>query len=96
MSANLPKLDSRYGAPMGRANTLPHDFAGIIFLSAVRINGSGYDSGGAYWGLGQPLFQAAAHGADGAATDQAAYFRARDRKAALQRARDNWPAAKVR
>lgn len=54
------QVSSRYGAPMGR-HTGP-DFldveSGKIYLRRVRINSGGYDSGGAYWGLGQPLYLA--------------------------------------
>ena len=53
-------VSSRYGAPMGRhgdslsaLQILPSDPP--FTLQRVRLNG-GYDSGGAYWGAGQPLF----------------------------------------
>lgn len=32
--------------------------SGRVHLARVRINQGGYDSGGAYWGIGQPLFVA--------------------------------------
>lgn len=53
-------VSCKYGAPMGR-RTVP-DFldadAGRIYLRRVAINSGGYDRGGAYWGIGQPLWLA--------------------------------------
>jgi hypothetical protein len=55
-----PPVNCRYGAPMGRY-TGP-DFldvdAGKIHLQRVRLDSGGYDSGGAYWGRGTPLWYA--------------------------------------
>ena len=56
-----PEVNARYGAPMGRKSD---HLEGLIITEAdprftlrrVRINSGGYDSGGAYWGLGEPLF----------------------------------------
>ena len=52
MSKQFSTVSSRYGAPMGRAtvpvlNTAPRS----VRLFAVRLDGGGYDDGGAYWGL---------------------------------------------
>lgn len=53
-------VNCKYGAQMGRY-TGP-DFldvsAGKISLQRVLLNSGGYDRGGAYWGLGQPLWLA--------------------------------------
>jgi hypothetical protein len=48
------KVSSKYGAPMGRHESL----LGVerIRLFRVRLNSGGYDDGGAYWGLGVPLW----------------------------------------
>ena len=60
---SFPKLrdvSSRYGAPMGRRTARAFD-AELPFkfhLVRVRINSGGYDSGGAYWGRGEPLYWA--------------------------------------
>lgn len=55
-------VSSKYGAPMGRASYAARDAdaPGVARLSLqrVRINSGGYDSGGAYWGLGEPLYVA--------------------------------------
>lgn len=47
------------GSQMGRATLLP-DLAGPMRLRLVRvrIDSGGYDSGGAYWGIGSPLYRA--------------------------------------
>lgn len=53
-----PPVNSRYGAPMGR-HTGPDWLdveSGKIHLQRVRLDSSGYDSGGAYWGHGTPLW----------------------------------------
>ncbi|WP_145960510.1 hypothetical protein [Novosphingobium meiothermophilum] len=54
-----PHVDCRYGAPMGRRSTrtgdvLPSDPP--LYLRRVYLDNGGYDPGGAYWGLGQPLY----------------------------------------
>jgi hypothetical protein len=54
-------VSSKYGAPMGRRSSYKHRAAGSrpkLSLQRVRLNSGGYDSGGAYWGLGKPLYVA--------------------------------------
>lgn len=53
---------SPYGAQIGRReyNGIPEN---KIRVFRVRIDAGGYDGGGAYWGLGKPLF-CATDGAD--------------------------------
>ena len=48
----LEKLDCSRGAPMGRPNIYPTDRNTHIKLSLqkVKVDGGGYDKGGAYWG----------------------------------------------
>ena len=78
MQTFITPVSSTYGAPMGRY-TGP-DFldvdAGPLYLRRVRINSDGYDSGGAYWGLGAPLWECMDQDGNGRV------FRARDRDAA--------------
>ena len=55
--------DRKRGAGLGRPTrrgdpTLQWRF----FLRCVPVNRSGYDSGGAYWGIGAPLYWYAAYG----------------------------------
>jgi hypothetical protein len=61
---------NRYGAAMGRnpwapsgavgapvdERFLPADTADHLYLRRVRLDSSGYDQGGAYWGHGTPLY----------------------------------------
>lgn len=73
-----PHVSGRYGAPLGRrsATFANLDPAKRIQLFHVPLNGGGYDRGGAYWGLGAPLWCAMDH------EGETAFFRARDRAAA--------------
>lgn len=87
----LPDVSSRYGAPMGRRSgtCINLDPAERISLQRVRLNSGGYDSGGAYWGLGAPLWCAMDH------TGETVFLRARNRLAAKAhiRAEHDMPAA---
>lgn len=83
-----PDVSSRYGAPMGRKSD---HLEGLIVsetdtrftLRRVPINNGGYDSGGAYWGLGEPLFWWSITITEGDAVDECSGFmRARNRAAA--------------
>lgn len=85
-----PDVSSKYGAPMGR-HTGPNYLetaAGPWRLVRIRINSGGYDSGGAYWGLGQPLFYV--EDQDG----NSKFFRASNRDAAKAELIADWPGAK--
>lgn len=55
MQTFLSKIDCKYGAPMGRASYGP-TLSGKVRLERVYLNSGGYDSGGAYWGTGAPLY----------------------------------------
>lgn len=55
----LAKLDCKYGAPMGRGQILPVDSLAVDWkcnAQRVTLDTGGYDRGGAYWGIGAPLF----------------------------------------
>jgi len=71
----LSKVNGTYGAPMGRF-TGPDYLYGKVRLEKVRLNQSGYDSGGAYWGSGMQLW----HAEDSDGNEQ--FFRAPTREAA--------------
>ena len=75
----IADVSSRYGAPMGRRGDTRNPPAGKVkvALRRIRINAQGYDAGGAYWGVGAPLYWAGTESGD-----WEAYFRARDREAA--------------
>lgn len=53
----LEEVGGRYGAPMGRPGAHPGDDPHCrLYVGRVRLDRGGYDSGGAYWGLGEPLW----------------------------------------
>lgn len=67
MGKQFARVNSQYGAPMGRREFGPMpDHGRKIRIFRVRIDSGGYDDGGAYWGAGKPLF---------CATDNADYRR---------------------
>lgn len=88
MTNPTPDVNCRYGAPLGRP-TRNQDCVGKVTLRKIRLNRGGYDPGGAYWGIGQPLYWA---GDESGALDL--FFRAPSRAAAKQHVLDLWPEAK--
>lgn len=73
-----PRVSAAYGAPMGRSVGHPGDeIVGRANLRRIRLDRGGYDPGGAYWGLGPPLWWVC--GPDG---EGEAFFRAADRETA--------------
>jgi hypothetical protein len=76
-----PNVNCQYGAPMGRPSHFPHSIepGARAYLRRIPINSGGYDRGGAYWGLGDPLWWC---GDDSGALDM--FFRAKDRDAAKE------------
>lgn len=85
----ITPVHSAWGAPMGRRESYAKP-GGALRLFRVRINRGGYDSGGAYWGIGAPLF--CAFDPEG---DTRVYVRASCRRDAAQRLarsmRAQWP-----
>ena len=53
MKIELSKVNGKYGAPMGRRSD---HIDGKCHLQKITLDSGGYDSGGAYWGLGEPLY----------------------------------------
>jgi hypothetical protein len=53
----IDKVDTRRGAPMGRFGNgaRPTDNT-RVFRRRVYLDSGGYDKGGAYWGIGNPLY----------------------------------------
>ncbi|WP_316206011.1 hypothetical protein [Bradyrhizobium sp. SZCCHNR3058] len=96
-----PAVSSKYGAPMGRSSD---HLSGLIItdkdspftLQRVRLNSGGYDSGGAYWGHGQPLYWwSVTLREDGCRDDDCSGFmRASDRDDAKAEIRALHPAAR--
>ena len=56
--AQFDKVNSRYGAPMGRRENgyLETSDPRTVRLFQVRLDSGGYDDGGAYWGHGGRLW----------------------------------------
>jgi hypothetical protein len=95
MPATLKNVSSRYGAPMGRMGAKGDpDWPYRFNLSRLRLNSVGYDAGGAYWGLGQPLYWASALSGDAGVSDVEVFFRAKDREAAKAFILEEYPEAK--
>lgn len=77
MKRKLPKANCRYGAPLGRYNTAtcPELTARFNLVLMPLSDGGGYDSGGAYWGAGDPMYHAYADN-----TNQEMFIRAKNRE----------------
>jgi hypothetical protein len=54
--SQFPKVNCRFGAPMGRHESTVADPGEKVSLFRVNLDSGGYDDGGAYWGFGQPLY----------------------------------------
>ena len=57
----LEKLDCKYGSPMGR-RTIKDNPAAKVRLFRMKMVDSCYDVGGAYWGMGTPIYVAIGEG----------------------------------
>ena len=57
MPTLVTPVHSPYGAPMGRRGSTDLDTSAPLALHRVPVNSQGYDSGGAYWGVGAPLYE---------------------------------------
>lgn len=77
----LRKVNTAYGAPMGRFSDKT-DAATNVSVSRLAMTSDGaYDIGGAYWGIGQPIYRAAWYDSDGMACE--AFVRAKSRDEAI-------------
>lgn len=68
------------GRGWGKLQDLLDPAEGEILLREVPIDEDGYDDGGAYWGIGEPLWCAQSK-----VTARVRYFRADDRESAMAR-----------
>jgi len=71
------QVSSQYGAPMGRSSHGAVVPGQKVRLIQLNIDSGGYDDGGAYWGLGKPIFMAWTED-----TEYEGYIRANSRKEA--------------
>lgn len=89
MQTFINPVSCKYGAPVGRY-TGP-DFldtsAGKVYLRRVPLDQGGYDKGGAYWGIGQPLWEVLDQDGNGT------IFRAGSRDKAKALVQENFPDA---
>lgn len=53
MEISLSKAYNTYGSSLGRKNEM---LTGRCHLVRMALSHDGYDSGGAYWGVGLPLY----------------------------------------
>lgn len=85
--------DPRRGASLGRRDNPAADPEQTLkfTLQRVRLDSGGYDSGGAYWGIGEPLYWASAE-QEGA--EVSFYFRATDRDSAKAEVLSRHPGAR--
>ena len=58
MAKQFDRVNSRFGAPMGRCDTVPalDETRRTVRLFRVNLDSGGYDDGGAYWGHGTALW----------------------------------------
>lgn len=90
----LPKVNCQYGAPMGRPNWndgMPRDLPRKFYLRRINLDSGGYDNGGAYWGIGAPLYLAETQSVEGEVVE---YIRAANRDAAKAEIMRRYPNAK--
>lgn len=87
MSYKFKDVSSIYGAPMGRyENKTERQYPVKFHLAIVKLT-QGYDNGGAYWGIGTPLYYAYSDIQD-------MFIRASSRKEAKQKVLKVFPNAK--
>lgn len=91
MGKQFAEVSSTYGAPMGRRQDgyLEVEVPRSVRLFRVRLDAGGYDDGGAYWGVGQPLWCAID-------CDGARQFTRANSRAGAALALNIWPAALIR
>ena len=93
----LDDVSCKYGAPMGRAETLPEnrEATGKLQLRRLRFVDGDYDEGGAYWGnvTGWALYHAEGD-LDGEEFTTRVFQRAGNRAAAKEGIRERLPNVK--
>ena len=79
MKFKLPHASSSRGAQMGRPDFIPFNLSNRKFyLNKLKMVDGAYDEGGAYWGMGTPVYWA--HNAETDSNFCQVFFRAKDRK----------------
>jgi len=90
MGKQFPDVSGKYGAPMGRREFYNPEYMAAARLFRVRLDSGGYDDGGAYWGLGEPLWccMQRDHGFQ-------VFFRASSRRAAAEYVAAEYPGLRL-
>lgn len=92
MKYHYTKAYDRRGSSMGRCNNISEpDYPVKFYLQRVLIDRGGYDPGGAYWGIGEPLYVAFG---DGEEEQQEFFTRAKSREEAEEKVRKYFKNAK--
>lgn len=95
MEPKLSKGYSERGAYMGRRETAGDPDAALIFrVYRMSIDSGGYDNGGAYWGLGKPLYRAFAS-SDELVIAAEFYMRADSRESVTEEVLRRYPNARL-
>lgn len=92
MFQNRPNhaVNSQYGAPMGRRDYQGDpDTCSKFYLQRVALDSGGYDRGGAYWGLGCPLYYF-----EECEGDASGFLRAPTRQEAKAQVLESYPGAR--
>ena len=85
MTYKFTKGYSERGASMGRQSyNKPPNKAGLVRLFRVDLDSGGYDNGGAYWGIGPPLWCAMAPEDETGEAQYRDFTRASNRKEAME------------
>lgn len=91
MPKELSKGYSKYGADMGRSNHITEpEFPVKFHLTQLKFYDDAYDEGGAYWGMGNPIFHA---WGDGEEKEQEIFVRANNATDALNQITEKFPNA---
>lgn len=85
----LEPVSGRYGAPMGRRGEHGEPEPGARFYLRRVYLSQGYDSRGAYWGMGAPLYYF-----ESSCGEVSGHLRARDRRDAKQKVESDHPGAR--
>ena len=91
----LEPVGCKYGAPMGRCETLPENpnATGKLQLAHVPFIDGCYDRGGAYWGMPADLYHAEGY-LDGEDLTTCLFVRADNHEAAKAKIRARFPNVK--
>ena len=89
-----PSRGAQLGRPITESDAVP-PVPFRFYLQRIRLDAGGYDSGGAYCGIGAPLYRLeAGEGPDDLKEWPSGFLRARTRADAKRQLRETYPAAR--